>query len=188
MFRQSPAGFEFVPFLEWGRHIGHLYEAADDLRNVLVPYFKAGLENNESCLWVTDAPFGVDQARSALRAAVGDFDIREKLKQIEIRDSAEWYASNQTLQPSELVADLLQREQDALRQGHQGLRTNGNCAWVQRAQWDDFRKYESLVQQSTRGRRMVCICSYCFRQTQGDELIDVAETHDFTIALSIGKP
>jgi len=66
-------------------HLSHFYKTADDLQDLLVPYFKAGLENNESCLWVTAAPLGANQARSALRSAVPDFDRREKNRQIEIR-------------------------------------------------------------------------------------------------------
>ncbi|MCK1339324.1 MEDS domain-containing protein [Bradyrhizobium sp. 38] len=64
----------------------------DELRDAIVPYFKAGLENDERCLLVAMDPFGADDARSALRAAVGDFDRRELAKQIEIHDVRTWYA------------------------------------------------------------------------------------------------
>ena len=60
---------------------------------MLVPYFKAGLENNERCLWVTGAALNAEQARSALRAAVPDLDKRERHKQIEIANGEEWYAA-----------------------------------------------------------------------------------------------
>ena len=59
-----------MPVLRWGSHVGHLFEAADELRDVLVPYFKAGLDNNERCLWVTGAPFGAEDARDV----IGDTD------------------------------------------------------------------------------------------------------------------
>ena len=120
-------------------HVGHFYENADDLRDLLVPYFKAGLENNESCLWVTGTPLGANQARSALRAVVSDFDQREKHKQIEIRDAREWYGLGEKLRPKDLVLGLLRREQESLDLGYQGLRTNGNCAWIEPAQWAIFR-------------------------------------------------
>jgi hypothetical protein len=187
MLKESPAGFEFAPVLRWGSHVGHLYQTGNDLRDVLVPYFKAGLENEERCLWVTGAAFSADQARSALRAAMGDFDLREKLKQIDILDAGTWYSSNEAVKSCELFAALLQLEQDALREGYQGLRTNGNCSWVQRQQWPDFLRYESLVQRGTGGRRMVCMCSYCLGELEGDKLVEVVDSHDFTIALSKGK-
>jgi hypothetical protein len=49
----SPSGLRTVPHLQWGSHLAHFFGSGDELRDVLVPYFKAGLENNERCLWVT---------------------------------------------------------------------------------------------------------------------------------------
>jgi PAS domain S-box-containing protein len=185
--QHSPSGLDSIPLLNWGAHLSQIYDNEDDLRDLLVPYFKAGLENNESCLWVTSAPFGANQARSALRAIVPDFDKRERRKQIEIRDAREWYAAGEKLQPEDIVAGLLQRELEALDQGYQGLRTNGNCAWVEPSQWTDFQEYESLVQEAVRGRRMICMCSYCSDQSRG-AVLDIMERHDFVLPQAHRKP
>src|SRR6201996_1762300 len=105
-----PSGLPTVPHLAWGSHLAHVFGSGAELRDVLVPYFKAGLENNERCLWVTDEPFTAEQARSALRAAVPDLDKRERAAQIEIANAGEWYAVSETLRPDALVAGLVQRE------------------------------------------------------------------------------
>ena len=181
MQQHSPSGFDTIPLLNWGAHLLQVYDSEDDLRDLVVPYFKAGLENNESCLWVTAAPFGANQARAALRAAVPDFDKREKRKQIEIRDAREWYASGQKLRPKDLVADLLQREQDALDRGYQGLRTNGNCRWVEPGHRAEFQEYESLVHEAVHKRRMICMCSYCSEQSHGDVFLGLMKHHDFVL-------
>jgi len=91
MREQSPSGLKTVGFLQWGSHISQVYETGDDLRDQLIPYFKAGLENDESCLWVTNAPLPAAEARAALCAAIPDLDARERRGQIEIRDASEWY-------------------------------------------------------------------------------------------------
>ena len=108
----SPSGLPTVPHLQWGSHLAHFFGSGDELRDVLVPYFKAGLENNERCLWVTGKAFNAEQARSALRAAVPDLDKRERDKQIEIANGDEWYAAGEKLRPHELVSGL-----DAARTG-----------------------------------------------------------------------
>jgi DcmR-like sensory protein len=36
----------------WGTHFCFFYETKRDLLDILVPYFKAGLDNNEFCLLV----------------------------------------------------------------------------------------------------------------------------------------
>jgi MEDS: MEthanogen/methylotroph, DcmR Sensory domain len=33
--------------ISWGTHFCHFYESKEDLLDVVVPFFKAGLENNE---------------------------------------------------------------------------------------------------------------------------------------------
>jgi two-component sensor histidine kinase/PAS domain-containing protein len=176
----SPSGLQSVPHIQWGSHLAHFFGAGDELRDVLVPYFKAGLENNERCLWMTGAAFNADDARSALRSAVTDFDKRERGKQIEIANAEEWYAKGEALRPHELVNGLIDLEKEALRLGHAGLRTNGNCAWVSQDQWTDFQDYERLVQETVRGRRMICMCSYCVDQVEGSHL-EVMGNHDLTV-------
>ena len=110
-----------------------------------------------------------------------DLDKRERDKQIEIANGDEWYAAGEKLRPHDLVSGLLQREQDALGLGYAGLRTNGNCAWVSQDQWADFLEYERLVQKAVRGRRMICMCSYCVDQLRDGSQMEVMERHDMAV-------
>jgi two-component sensor histidine kinase len=183
----SPSGLQTVPHLRWGSHVVQFFGSGDELRDVLVPYFKAGLENNERCLWVTGKAFDAEQARSALRTAVPDLDKRERDKQIEIANGDEWYAAGEQLRPDELVEGLEQREREALELGYTGLRTNGNCAWVSQAQWADFLEYETLVQKAVRGRRMICMCSYSTDQVQDGSHLEVMERHDLAVPSALGS-
>jgi PAS domain S-box-containing protein len=185
MQTHSPSGLQAMPNLQWGSHLTQFFGSGDELRDLLVPYFKAGLENNESCLWVTGSAFNAEDARSALRAAVPDLDQRERNRQIEIANADEWYSVGQKLQPNSIVTGLLQREQDALAAGYTGLRTNGNCAWVSRDQWDDLQEYELLVHKAIRGRRMICMCSYCVDQFSDFSNLDVMKRHDFVLPSTI---
>jgi two-component sensor histidine kinase len=184
----SPSGLQSVPHLQWGSHLVHFFGSGDELRDVLVPYFKAGLENNERCLWVTGKALNAEQARCALRAAVPDLDKRERRKQIEIANGDEWYAADETLQPHDLVRGLEQRERDALGLGYAGLRTNGNCSWVSQTQWADFLEYETLVQEAVRGRRMICMCSYCTEQVRDGSRLEVMERHDLAVPSALRSP
>src|SRR5579884_323419 len=177
----SPSGIAMIPQLQWGSHLAHLFGSAQELRDVLVPYFKAGLQNNERCLWVVREPLGVEEARSALLAEVPDLEEREQAGQIEILSAGEWYSSTDKLQPRALVDGLLEREKEALELGYQGLRTNGNCSWVSPEQWEDFQDYEALVQQSAQGRRMICVCSYSMDQLHEGAQFDVMQRHHVTI-------
>ncbi|SAK50090.1 histidine kinase [Caballeronia fortuita] len=173
----APSGIAALPSITWGSHIGQLFASAADLRDTLVPYFRAGLENGERCLWVTDAPLRAHEARAALREVVPDLDAREMRGQIEIQDGAAFYDPAQRLRPADLVAGLLQRERDALSAGYRGLRTNGNCAWVGKTHWNDFLDYESSVQDAVRGRRLICMCSYRHDGIDSAQTRDVIDRH-----------
>lgn len=186
----SPSGLRAIPHLEWGSHLTQFFASGEELRDLLVPYFKAGLENNETCLWVTGTAFGADLARKALREVVPDLERRESVGQIEIADATQWYSVGQKLDPGEIVDGLLRREQNALAAGFKGLRTNGNCAWVTPEQWDDFQVYEMLVHKAMRGRRMICMCSYYVDQFLDGGHGEVMARHDIVLpspALSAGN-
>ena len=47
---------DLIANLPWGTHCCNFYKTKADLLGILTPYFKAGLLNNELCLWVTTNP------------------------------------------------------------------------------------------------------------------------------------
>ncbi|MCK4786057.1 MAG: MEDS domain-containing protein [Desulfobacteraceae bacterium] len=46
-------GSDFIGDVPWGTHMCQFYRTKDDLTDILVPYLKVGLENNEFCMWIT---------------------------------------------------------------------------------------------------------------------------------------
>ncbi|MCD9112336.1 sensor histidine kinase [Bradyrhizobium japonicum] len=172
--------------LPWGSHLCQFFANGDELRDAIVPYFKAGLENDERCLLVAMAPFGADDAHSALRAAVGDFDRRELEKQIEIHDVRTWYAAAGAIDSERMADGLLRSEEQARDGGYNGFRTNGNIGWLRRDQWTDFQGYEARVSRGLKGRRMISLCSYCLDGCGPPDVLDVACRHDVTLGRNGG--
>src|SRR5260221_13128000 len=86
-------GISIVGDLPWGAHFCYFYETKQDLLDILVPYFKTGLENKEFCLWVvSDAELmTVEEAKAALQQAVPDLDRHLADEQIEILNELDWY-------------------------------------------------------------------------------------------------
>jgi PAS domain S-box-containing protein len=177
----ATTGLQSLGEVPWGSHVCQFFSNGSDLRDTLVPYFKAGLENNERCLLVATEPFTAENARSALRAAVGDFDRRERRRQIEIHDVRAWYNSDTVINGEEIVAGLLASEEQARVDGYNGFRTNGNIGWLGRNQWEDFQDYETGVTRGLRGRRMISMCSYCLDSCGPKELLDVTTRHSHSL-------
>lgn len=40
--------------VQWGEHLCAFFNTRTDLLNLVAPYIKAGLEDNEFCLWITE--------------------------------------------------------------------------------------------------------------------------------------
>src|SRR3954462_7800228 len=77
-------GIEALGALPWGSHICQFYETKEDLLDILVPFFKAGLESNEYCFWVVSEPLTGAEVLHAMRSAVPDFDQRLVARQIDL--------------------------------------------------------------------------------------------------------
>ena len=69
------SGIDIIGDVPWGTHFCQFYQTKRDLMDILVPYFKAGLENHEFCIWITSQPLDVEEAKEALRRAVPDIDV-----------------------------------------------------------------------------------------------------------------
>ena len=59
-------GIHIIGDVPWGTHFCQFYQDKQDLIDTLVPYFKAGLENNEFCMWITSEPLRAEEAKAAL--------------------------------------------------------------------------------------------------------------------------
>src|SRR5438128_1586979 len=77
-------GINALGDLPWGSHFCHFYETSHDLLDILVPYFKAGLEDNEFCLWVISQPLRATEATKALREAVPELERHLARRSLEI--------------------------------------------------------------------------------------------------------
>jgi hypothetical protein len=109
------SGIEAVGPVQWGTHFCQFYETADDLADTLVPFFKAGLDNNERCMWVTAHPLRAHDATDALRNAVPDLDRRLASGQIEIIDHDRWYMTQGGKSGADaVIAGWMGRKDEAL--------------------------------------------------------------------------
>jgi len=116
------SGISLVGDLPWGSHFCQFYRTKTDLLDILVPYFKAGLQNNEFCVWVTFKPIGAEDAKKALRKAVPRFEQYEKKGQIELISSDRWYSRG-----GKSGRAIISRLDKAVLRGFDGLRLACNA-------------------------------------------------------------
>ena len=172
--------------LPWGTHVCHFYVRREELVSALVPWFAAGLNNRERCLWVTADPLPADSARAELLRAVPDLDERIARGDIVIRDFDGWYTAGERPRGEAVVGRWLEAERRALADGYAGLRISGNVSFLTEEMRGTFLGYERAVTEAFRGRRILALCSFPLLRCPGADLFDVTQAHPCTLDLRNG--
>jgi signal transduction histidine kinase len=179
------SGIEVLGELPWGSHFCNFFESKEDLLQILVPYFKAGLLNNEYCLWITSDPVTVEDAYDALRNEMHDFDDYQKNQQIIILSHTDWYLKDKTFVPDIVINGWYEQLNRSLNKGFDGMRVSGNEAWLDRDLWRNFIDYERSLNDSLKEHRMIVLCTYPLDKCDAHAVFDVSQVHE--IALSKRK-
>jgi PAS domain S-box-containing protein len=180
-------GISVIDDLPWGTHFCHFYETKEDLADLLIPYFKTGLENNEFCLWVVSDPLGEKEARNALRQAVPEADRYLAAGRIEIVSHIDQYLKGGAFVSEQVINGWNKKLAWALAEGYDGMRVNGNEAWLTKENWKDFSQYEKTLDETLANRRMIVLCSYPFTSAGAAEIFDVVHTHQYAIVRRRGE-
>jgi len=175
------SGIEAVGRIPWGTHFCQFYNGSQDLIDVLVPYFQAGLQNNEFCMWITSAPLEVEEAKAALLKAVPKLNDHLEKGQIEILDYTEWYLRSGKFLPQEVLDGWVSKFSEARKKGFDGLRLTGNTHWLEDSIWKDFERYEEAVNAVVGNYQMIAMCSYALEMCGAREIIDVVANHQFAL-------
>ncbi|MCX9011250.1 MAG: MEDS domain-containing protein [Candidatus Methanoperedens sp.] len=175
------SGIDIIGSIPWGTHFCQLYQTRDDLIETLVPYFKAGLKNNEFCIWITSEPLNEEEAREAMREAMPDFDEYARKEQIEIIPYTEWYLKDGAFEYERVRDGWLEKQDQALAGGHDGLRLAGTTFWLENYLWKDFADYELEVNNIIGRYKMLAVCPYSLDKCGANEILDVVNTHQFAL-------
>ncbi|MBE0446953.1 MAG: MEDS domain-containing protein [Actinobacteria bacterium] len=181
------SGLDIIGDVRWGTHFCQFYKTKKDLIDILVPYFKAGLENNEFCMWVTSAPLNEEEAEKALRKAVPDLNRYQDSGQIEIIPYTDWYVKGGAFSSQRVLNGWVDKLNQALAKGYDGLRLTGNTFWLEEAAWQDFTNYEAEVDSVIGNYRMIAICTYSLEKCSATEVVDVVRNHEFALIKYEGK-
>lgn len=174
------SGIAFIDDIPWGTHFCAFYETKEDLLAILLPYFKAGLENNEYCLWVVSEPFSTLEAASYLKNAVPS----SYLQQMEILPHTEWYLKCDGFQGEQLVRRCVDRVNYALAKGYDGLRFSGCTTWINNNYWKKFMDYEAALEREIGELKALVLCPYQLSSCGIHQVLDLVSKHQFAFIKS----
>ncbi len=180
-------GIRVIGDMPWGTHFCLFYETKQDLLDTLVPYFKAGLENGEFCLWVLPESLTEEEARWALRQVVPDLDRYLSERSIELLSHDEWFLEGGTLDLHRIINCLNEKLTQALARGYDGLRMNGSTAWFSKERWNDFHAFEKELEELIANQHMIVLCNFPLTLSGAAEALDAVRAHQLTVVMRHGN-
>jgi DNA-binding CsgD family transcriptional regulator len=173
--------------MPWGSHVCMFYETNDDLLDTVIPYFKAGLESNEFCLWAPSTPATLEEAQMALGRRIPAFEQHLAAGDMEIVPGREWYLGGNQFDLKRITSAWDEKLRGALAKGHDGMRVSGDAFWLHTDHWNDFCDYERALNTAFAGKPMTALCTYPIVMTGAAEVLEVARAHQLAIARRNGE-
>ena len=177
-------GISVVGDVPWGTHFCYFYETKQDLLDLLIPYFKTGLEGNEFCLWIISNSelLTAQEARNALQKVLPDLDRYVAERSLEVVDHDAWFLNGGSFDSHRVANRFKEKVDEALGRGYVGMRVNGSPAWLQTGNAKALREFEEEVDQLYPNERIIAACTYPIGRSKAGFLLDVARNHQFAIA------
>ena len=187
MTNDRPTGTGYLGSVPWGTHLCEFHSTREELADTLVPYFAAGLQQDEFCLWVTSDPSGVEGAKIGLRKAAPYLDRYLDIGQIEIWDCRDWYLRGGHFDADRVLGQWVEKEKRSLESGYEGLRVTGDTAWLEQGDWPDFMAYEAEVNRVFPQHRMIGLCTYPLDGCPVGAALEVVCNHQFALGRIAGE-
>jgi DNA-binding CsgD family transcriptional regulator len=187
--RLRDTGLEAVGEVPWGTHFSIFYETKKDLLEIVVPFFKAGLQANEFCLWIVanSELLTTNEAKAVLHEAVPDSDRLLKNGNIEIVPYYKWFLTGRAVNIRKAIARFRQKVSEAASRGFSGTRLTGSPAWMRnnlRAR--SFREFEQKFDGQLTREQMIAACTFPLRLSGAEDILNVARTHQFAVTVRKG--
>jgi hypothetical protein len=180
------SGIGVVGDLPWGSHFCQFYATPGDMIDVVVPYFRAGLEGGELCVWIT-SELSPEAVQAELARGVPRFAEYAARGQVQLFRHADWYLKGGSFDLRRTMALWKAKLDEALAKGFTGLRVTGNPFWIDnKKDWDDFAAYEAEITRAIHGTKMLVLCTYSLERCGVAEILDVVKNHEFAIARNRG--
>lgn len=172
-------GIPGVDNIPWGEHLCVFFNSKEELLSLTVPYVKAGLEDNECCIWITGDPVTEKDAFQALEEVLPDAHQYLAKQQLEILPSAHWYLPSGRKFDMQIVLDNWKyRVHRAEADGFDGIRITGNPVWLQNEEdWIQFARFEEIVHERIKSEKVVALCTYPVWICQGHNVRRTLASH-----------
>ena len=175
-------GLDIIGEIPWGFHFAVAYKNISKIGDILIPYFRAGLENKELCIMITSDIFTGEDFEELMKKNVPNFDKYRKNGQMEIIPFTEWYLQEGKFSKNKVTENTGNRLKTLKDSGFEGLRIFGEANWVKSIQFSQFISYEKSVDKLIRNKPIIALCGYCLKNFSAYEALNIVCAHKNLIA------
>ncbi|RXA20575.1 PAS domain S-box protein [Methanosarcina sp. MSH10X1] len=165
------SGIDIIGNVPRRTHFCQFYQSKEDLVDILIPYFKVGLENKEFCLWVLSGQLDEKGAKEILEAGVPDVNAYFESGQIEIIPYTCWHVEEDALDSWIILNHLIEKTSKALASGYNGLRYSG----------DDLSFHEKILDSVIDKCPVTALCTYPIDKCTAVEILDIVSSHQLAL-------
>ena len=171
-------GIPNVESAKWGEHMCVFFRTKSELLDLVVPYIKAGLEDNEFCMWITGGPVNERDAFEALENVLPNAHEYLAKRQLEILPHSQWYLSSGVFNAQIVLENWVSKARHSEQKGFAGIRITGDPFWLHsEADWKAFGCYEHAVQKAISTERVIALCTYPMAICQSKHVVDTIAAH-----------
>ena len=165
-----------------GDHLCCLYETEGELRAVLTPFLRHGLDRGEKVVSIADG-HAAETILGYLRDDGVDTASCEARGQLVSLSVDEMYLRGGTFEPADMIARLRAETAHAVADGYPALRVTGEMSWALRGMPGSERlaEYEAQVNECLSGIRSLALCQYDRRRFAPAVLLDILRTHPHVV-------
>ena len=175
-------GIAGVDKVAWGEHVCVFFDTKGELLNLCVPFIKAGLEDNEFCMWITGEPVTEQRAFEALQEVLPNAHHYLADKQLEILPYKQWYLGSGIFDAQIVLDNWVSKARYVEARGFDGIRITGNPLWLQSEEdWAKFGTYEQTVHQAIRNERVIALCTYPMNICESKSMLHTLSAHSSTL-------
>jgi two-component system, sensor histidine kinase PdtaS len=153
------------------------YASKKDLLEFCVPYFKEGLQKNESCTWILPDSLSAEEAAAAIGGKMPDLEGYIKNGQLEFSDYSDVYLRSGEFNPEAILNSWAEKEKQVLSRGFSGLRVSGDASWFRKVNWEDLINYEKEAELKIPGTTITALCTYPLEQLDISEIYLLSNVH-----------
>jgi PAS domain S-box-containing protein len=181
------SGIEVIGNVPWGTHICQFYHIKQDLVDIIVPYIKAGLRNNEFCVLVTAGSGSARRILKAMKRHIPGFSKYLKKGQIEVLFYDEWYLYDGLFDGKRALDCLVDKLEQSLIKAYKSMRFVVDTYRLKKKDWGKYFDYEQAVDRLALENKLLVLCACCLDKRSGTEMADLVRVHKHNLLKIEGR-